>query len=82
MISVQKAMIRFYNLSHEEASGVANFVIKLDETEIVKCKRLERVSITLMNRELSTSQTIDTTEKFSVQSEKNIWWLGAFEVDS
>ena len=46
-------MIRFYNLSLEEAQGVVKFVIKLDETEIVKCKKLERVSITLMNRALS-----------------------------
>ena len=36
LVSLQKAMISFYNLSHEEASGVAIFVIKLDETEIVK----------------------------------------------
>ena len=82
LTSIQKAMIRFYKLSHEEASGVAKFVIKLDETKIVKCKKLERVSITLMNRALTVSQTHDITEKFSVQSEKNLWWLGAFEVDS
>ena len=81
--SIQKAMIKFYKLSHEEASGVAKFVIKLDETEIVKCRKLERVSITLMNRALTLSQIHEiTTENFSVQSEKNLWWLGAFEVDS
>ena len=75
---IQKAMIRFYNLSLEEAQSVVKFVIKLDETEIVKCKKLERVSITLMNRALVVPHVGD----FSVQSEKNIWWLGAFEVDS
>ena len=48
-------MIRFYNLSYEEACGLAKFVIKLDETEIIKGKKLERVSITLMNRALSIS---------------------------
>ena len=38
LVSVQKKMIQFYKLSHEEASGIAKFVIKLDKTEIVKCK--------------------------------------------
>lgn len=82
LISIQKAMIQFYELSHEEASGLAKFVIKLDETEIVKCKKLERVSITLMNRALSSSESINPKKKFSVQSENNIWWVGAFEVDA
>ena len=53
-------MMRLYSLSHEEALGVAKFVIKLDEIEIVKCKKLERVSITLMNRALAFSQTNET----------------------
>ena len=52
LVSLQKAMIKFHNLSHEESSRIAQFVIKLDETEIIKCKKLERVSITLMNRAL------------------------------
>ena len=82
LLSIQRAMIQFYRLSHEEASGLAKFVIKLDETEIVKCKKLERVSITLMNRALSSSENVSTKEKFSVQSENHIWWVGAFEVDS
>ena len=80
LISIQKAMIQFYKLSHEEASSLAKFVIKLDETKIVKCKKLERVSITLMNRALSSSESNNAKEKFSVQSKNKIWWVGAFEV--
>ena len=56
---IQKAMMRFYNLSHEKAKAVVKFVIKLDETEIVKCNKLERVSITLMNRALVVPQARD-----------------------
>ena len=74
-------MIQFYNLTYEEALGVAKFVIKLDETKIVKGRKLERVSITLMNRAQSAPQNEETQKQFSVQSEKNIWLLGAFEVD-
>ena len=35
-----------------------------------------------MNRALSDPLSIDNAKRFSVQSKKNIWWLGAFEVDS
>ena len=66
LISLQKAMIRFYNLSYEKASGLAKFVIKLDEIEIIKGKKMERVSITLMNRALSVSQSHKIGDKFSV----------------
>ena len=37
LILIQEAMIRFYNLSREEGSGVAKFVIKFDESKIFKC---------------------------------------------
>ena len=35
-----------------------------------------------MNRGLSSSKTVTSKERFSVQSESHIWWVGAFEVDS
>ncbi len=80
--TLQRAMIKFYNLKHEEVEGVAIFVIKLDESELLKGRKLERVSITLMNRALKQQESEETSqESFSVQSEQNIWWLGAFEVD-
>ena len=72
-------MISFYNLSHEEALGEAKFVIKIDEIEIVKCRKLERASINLMNRALSKC-TKENPSYFSVKSKIDIWWLGAFEV--
>lgn len=43
-------MVKFYDLKHEESNGILQLVLKLDESEIVKNKKLERVSITLMNR--------------------------------
>ena len=86
-------MLKFYNLSHIEAQGIAKFVVKFDESEILKNRKLERVSITLMNRALEKKspqhvvEVEDSTQNeqrrdFSVQSEQNIWWLGAFEVDT
>ena len=50
--TLQREMIKFYELEHSEVNGVAIFVIKLDESDIVKNKKIERVSITLMNRAL------------------------------
>lgn len=82
--TLQRAMIKFYELKHEEVNGVAIFVLKLDESELLKGRKLERVSITLMNRALQEREG-DQGKKdpghFSVQSEQHIWWLGAFEVD-
>ncbi|MCO5564760.1 hypothetical protein L7F22_018428 [Adiantum nelumboides] len=76
--TLQKEMIRFYELEHTEANGVAIFVIKLDECKIVKNIKLEKISITLMNRALKQKNT----KYFSMQSKKNILWLGVFEVES
>ena len=61
------------------------FVLKLDECQIVKGRRLERMSITLMNEALACAKQSSTgvqtsSPSFSVQSENDIWWLGAFEV--
>lgn len=60
------------------------FVLKLDECQIVKQRRLERMSVTLMNEAMflakRTSMEEEHTPSFSVQSEKEIWWLGAIEV--
>ena len=60
------------------------FVLKLDECVIVKGQKLERMSVTLMNEALFYAKRSSTSEAekptFSVQSENEIWWLGAFEV--
>ena len=60
---------------------ILKFVIKLDESEIVKGQKMEHVSITLMNRALDPCVTSKDPKYFSVQSENNIWWLAAFEVE-
>ena len=108
---LQRAMIKYYGLAHEECNGKVIFVLKLDECQIVKGHRLERVSLTLMNKALQgqdmeehqfhdaeqeeehvedeegAENTVQTRRKkklgqeyFGVQSEKNIWWLAAFEL--
>ena len=62
-----------------------SFILKLDECQIVKGRRLERLSVTLMNDAMQTAKVLGPDAQlraptFSVQSEKEIWWLGAFEV--
>ena len=86
--ALQQNMVKFYNILPAEVNSNLVFVIKLDECEILKQKKTERITITLMNRALQkrplwkNQQPIDTSgpEYFSVQSENNIWWLGSFEV--
>lgn len=56
------------------------FVLKLDEAEIIHEQKLERVSITLMNRALDPRFVKGSSEYFSVQSEREIWPVAAFQV--
>ena len=56
------------------------FVIKLDEAEIVHNQKLERVRITIMNRVLNLDITVDSPNYISVQSEREIWPIGCFQV--
>ena len=76
---LQQRMVEYYNITLQETGGVLQFALKMDECEILKEKKMERVIITLMNRALSNvSKNWDLY--FSVQSESNVWWLGAFQV--
>jgi hypothetical protein len=56
------------------------FVLKLDEAEIVHGQKLERVSITLMNRALNNNIEVGSPKYFAVQSEREIWPIGCFQV--
>ena len=76
---LQQRMVEFYDISYEETCGVLQFVIKMDECKILKEKKMERVTITLMNRALANLSRDDPLY-FSVQSKTNIWWLGSFQV--
>ena len=72
-------MVKFYNITMVEVNSKLLFVLKLDECEILKQKKIERITITLMNRALQTTNGNDV-HSFSFQFENNIWWLGSFEV--
>ena len=61
-----------------ECGGILKFVLKIDKCELLKCKKMERVMITLMNRALDSSITKKDPRFFSVQSENNILPLGSF----
>ena len=74
-------MISFYDISVEKVNAKIVVVLKLDESEIIKGQKMERVSITLMNGALGQSRHQGDLN-FSVQSENDIWWLAAFQVFS
>ncbi len=79
--NLQKRMVKFYNISMAEVNNKLVFVLKLDECEILKQKKTERITVTLMSRALQSKPTNGNDgHSFSVQSENNIWWLGSFEV--
>ena len=56
------------------------FVLKLDEAEIVHGVKMERVSITVMNRALDSSIDLDSDRYFSVQAKREIWPIAAFQI--
>ena len=71
-------MVKFYDISIEEAHEKLVFVIKLDEMELVNHGKYERVSVTLMNRAMDQNTNNTDTKYFSIQSKDHIWWLGLF----
>lgn len=73
-------MVKFYDISIEEAHGKLVFVIKLDEMELINSEKYERVSITLMNRAMDPKIEVTDKKYFSVQYENHIWWLGLFHI--
>lgn len=78
--ALQRYAVQFFEVTTTECSGILKFVIKIDECELLKCKKMERVTITLMNRALDPSITKEDARFFSVQSENNILPLGSFQV--
>ena len=86
--TLQKHMVKFYNISQCEVESKLIFVLKLDECEILKQKKTERITITLMNRALDQKPPLNQDNQidkkhpnyFSAQSKNHIWWLGLFEV--
>ena len=78
--ALQIYVVQLFEITRQECDGVLKFVLKLDECQVVKERKLERVTITLMNRALDPSIRKGDPRWFSVQSENNIFSLGCFEV--
>ncbi|MCO5578551.1 hypothetical protein L7F22_032394 [Adiantum nelumboides] len=79
--ALQRYVVQFFDISREECGGVLKFVLKFNKCKVLKNKKLERVTITLMNRALDPSITKQDPRYFSVQSKNNILTLGSFQVD-
>ena len=45
-------MVKFYDMKVEECNGMLVFVLKMDEAQLVKGNKFERVIINLMNTAL------------------------------
>ena len=52
MEALQIYAIELFEITHQECNGVLKFVLKLDECQIVEERKLERATITMMNRAL------------------------------
>jgi len=52
----------------------------MDEAEVISKQKLERISITIMNRALDVAINKDSEEYFSVQAEREIWPIGCFQI--
>ena len=74
---VQIAMVHLYGINVSECDGKLIFVLKLDEAQILKCQKMERISICIMNRALDYSQCKRDTTGHKVQSEMELWWIGS-----
>ena len=77
---VQIAMVQLYGIGVSECNGKLIFVLKLDEAQILKGQKMERISISIMNRALEYSQCKRDTQGYKVQSEMELWWIGSAQV--
>ena len=48
-------MVRYYNIWEQDHEGKLVFVMKIDEAQIQKSQKMERISISLMNKALDYS---------------------------
>ena len=56
-------------------------ILKLDEAKLMRGKKFEHISLTLMNRALNPDIQRSNEKYFSVQSEHEIWPIAAFQVE-
>ena len=69
---VQIAMVQLYGMNVSECDGKLIFVLKLDEAQILKWKKMERISIYIINRALNFSLCKRDNPSFKVQSEMEL----------
>ena len=69
-------MVRLYRISVSKCSGKIIFVLKLDEAQILKCQKMERLSISIMNISLEYNQCRRDTPGCKVQLKMELWWIG------
>ena len=77
---IQIAMVKMYGITVDECNGHLKFVLKLDEAQIQKSQKMERISISLMNRAIEYSLGSTEEPNYKVQSEMELWWLGCAHV--
>ena len=77
---VHIAMVHLYGINVSECDGKRIFVLKLDEAQILKCQKMERISICIMNRTLDYSQCKRDTIGHKVQSQMELWWIGFAQI--
>lgn len=66
---LQRAMAKFYDMSVHECIGNLKFVIKIDESKVIKGQKLERVRLTLRALDVSISKKNDIFLNVQLENE-------------
>lgn len=78
---VLQTLVHLYDLRAEEVNGKLKVCLKLDETIWAGDRKMERLTVTVMNRALGGKDSCEPDQWFSVQSEREIWPICMFEVE-
>jgi hypothetical protein len=76
-----QTLVHLYDIRHDEVGGVLKVCLKMDETIWAGDKKMERLTVTVMNRALAGKERCAPHQWFKVQSETELWPVCMFEVE-
>lgn len=75
-----QTLVHLYGITAQEVDGTLKVCLKLDETIWAGDRKMERLTVTVMNRALVGKDACEEELWFHVQSERELWPVGMFEV--
>jgi len=76
-----QTLVHLYDIREQEVNSVLKVCLKLDETIWAGDKKMERLTVTVMNRALAGQENCAPEHWFQVQSETELWPVSMFEVE-